>query len=110
MILQDVEVLAIDQKLEEAQDGEPELVQVVTLEVSPQEAEKLTYGAHEGRLQLALRNPTDREVVETHSVGVGDLLGERKKPSRRGAARPVQRAPSANVEVIKGSQVSVQSF
>ena len=109
IVLQDVEVLAIDQKLEEAKEGEPELVQVVTVETSPQEAEKLTYAAHEGRLQLALRNPTDREIVETHSVGVADVLGDRR-PAPRIASRPVQRAPGANVEVIKGSQVSVQSF
>jgi pilus assembly protein CpaB len=108
VILQDVEVLAIDQKLEEAKEGEPELVQVVTLETSPQDAEKLTYAAHEGRLQLALRNPSDREIVETHSVGVGDVMGERR-PVAHVAARPVVR-PGTNVEVIKGSQVSVQSF
>jgi pilus assembly protein CpaB len=109
IVLQDVEVLAIDQKLEEAKEGEPELVQVVTVETSPEDAEKLTYAAHEGRLQLALRNPTDREIVETRSVGVADLLGERR-PAPRIASRPAQRAPGANVEVIKGSQVSVQSF
>ncbi len=109
VILQDVQVLAIDQKVEEAKEGEPELVQVVTLETSPQEAEKLTHAAHEGRLQLALRNPTDREIVETHSVGVGDVLGDRK-PAPRVASRPVQRSAGAAVEVIKGSQVSVQSF
>ena len=110
IVLQDVEVLAIDQKLEEAKEGEPELVQVVTVETSPQDAEKLTYAAHEGRLQLALRNPTDREIVETHSVGVAEVLGDRPKPAPRIASRPVARAPGANVEVIKGSQVSVQSF
>jgi pilus assembly protein CpaB len=109
IVLQDVQVLAIDQKLEEAKEGEPELVQVVTVETSPQDAEKLTYAAHEGRLQLALRNPTDREIVETHSVGVADVLGDRR-PAPKIASRPAPRAPGVAVEVIKGSQVSVQSF
>jgi pilus assembly protein CpaB len=109
VILQDVQVLAIDQKLEEAKEGEPELVQVVTLETSPQDAEKLTYAAHQGRLQLALRNPGDREIVETHSVTVGDVLDERR-PAPRVAVRSAPRARGPNVEVIKGSQVSVQSF
>src|SRR6185436_8508446 len=93
IVLQDVQVLAIDQKLEEAKEGEPELVQVVTVETSPQDAEKLTYAAHEGRLQLALRNPTDREVVETHSVGVAEVLGDRRPAAPRIASHPVQRAP-----------------
>jgi pilus assembly protein CpaB len=109
-ILQDVEVLAIDQKLEEAKEGEPELVQVVTLETNPEQAEKLTYAAHQGRLQLALRNPSDHDIVETHSVAVADVLDEYRKPAPRIASHPAAPRASSNVEVIKGSQVSVQSF
>ena len=74
VILQNVRVLAVDQKLEEVKNGDPALVNVVTLEVKPEQAEQLTYAAHEGRLQLALRNPTDQETVKTGSVGVADLL------------------------------------
>jgi hypothetical protein len=47
--------------------------------------------------------------VETHAVGVGEVLQERKAAAPRVASRPVHRSGS-NVEVIKGSQVSVQSF
>jgi|SRR5215468_3097342 len=108
-ILQDVQVLAIDQKLQEAKEGEPELVQVVTLETSPQEAEKLTHAAHEGQLQLALRNPADHDFVETRAVDSDDVLNERK-PEPRIASHPVARRAGPAVEVIKGSQVSVQSF
>ena len=72
-------MLAIDQKLEEAKDGEPELVQVVTLEVEPPGGRKAHLRAHKGRLQLALRNPSDHEVVETQSVDVEDMLADRKK-------------------------------
>lgn len=109
VILQDVQVLAIDQKLEEAKNGDPQLVQVVTLEVSPEQAERLTYAAHEGKLQLALRNPSDREIVETHSVGVNDVLGQKKAPVVAARPRVAVRSPT-NVEVIKGAQLTVQSF
>lgn len=108
-ILQDIQVLAVDQKLEEAKGGDPELVQVVTLEVTPEQAEKLTYASHEGKLQLALRNPTDREIAESQSVGVADLLGQRPAPPKRSVRVAAPRS-STNVEVIKGSQVSVESF
>jgi len=109
VILQDVQVLAIDQQLEEAKGSRPELVQVVTLEVSPEQAEKLTFAAHEGKLQLALRNPDDREIVATHSVGVNDVLDVIPPP--KPAPRPhVAAAPKTNVEVIKGAEVSVESF
>jgi pilus assembly protein CpaB len=109
VVLQNVPVLAIDQKMEEVKKGEPELVNVVTLEVDPEQAEKLAYGAHEGRLQLALRNPADTELVETSGATAPDLLGERKR-----AVRPVARGgaprPVASVEVLRGSERSVKSF
>jgi pilus assembly protein CpaB len=107
VILQDVRVLAIDQKLEEAKNGEPELVSVVTLEVAPESAEKLIYSAHEGRLQLALRKPGDDEVVRTDAVGVADLLGRQAAPKPQ-VARSY--APSTQVEVIRGSDRSYKAF
>lgn len=102
VVLQDVRVLAIDQKMETAQNGEPELVSVVTLEVSPLEAEQLAYSAHEGRLQLALRSPGDHEVIKTIGVTAADLL-----------RRPVKKAravPKTGVQIVKGSNVSVKAF
>jgi pilus assembly protein CpaB len=100
VVLQDVRVLAIDQKMEEAQNGEPELVSVVTLEVTPLEAEKLAYSAHEGRLQLALRGPGDHTLVQTIGVSAGDMLAR----PRRQAIR------KAGVQIVKGSDVSVKSY
>jgi pilus assembly protein CpaB len=105
LILQDVSVLAIDQKLEEAKNGEPELVSVVTMEVTPKQAEELTYAAHEGRLQLALRSPADHEEVKTQPVSVATLLGG---PARKPAPTTHRVGPS--VQVITGSSVSVKSF
>lgn len=103
VILQDIAVLAIDQQLEDSRSGKPELVSVVTLEVSPEDAEKLIYGAHEGRLQLALRSPADRELVKTASIGVADLLATRRKPS-------VRRAVGPRVEVLTGAKRTVKQF
>lgn len=100
VILQDVRVLAIDQKMETARSGDPELVSVVTLEVSPTEAEQLAYSAHEGRLQLALRSPSDRERIKTLGVAASDLLA---RPRARAARR-------VGVQVVKGGDVSVKSF
>jgi len=103
-VLQDIPVLAIDQRLQQAKDGEPELVNVVTLEVTPKDSEKLVYAAHNGQLQLALRGPADHEIVQTAGVDVNDLLG-RKRPRQIAS-----RGPSASVEVIKGSGRSVKNF
>lgn len=97
-VLQNVRVLAIDQKLEEVRKGEPELVSVVTLEVDPAQAEKLTFMAHEGKLQLALRSPADGAEVKTAGVSVGTLLGS------------APRARGASLQVVKGTTVTNTSF
>ena len=106
VILQDVRVLAIDQKLEEARDGEAQLVSVVTLEVKPDQAQKLIYSAHEGRLQLALRTPGDVKLEELAMTGVADVLGGKKKS----AAPKVARAHGTAVQVIRGSKVETKTF
>ena len=107
-ILQDIKVLAIDQKLEEARDGEAQLVSVVTLEVKPDQAQKLIYSAHEGRLQLALRTPGDTKIEELASSRVADVLGGGKKPSPPKVAR--SHGGGAAVQVIRGSKVETKTF
>ena len=102
-VLQDVRVLAIDQRLEQVSEGEPKLVNVVTLEVSPADAPRLTHIAHEGRLHLALRGPTDREQTQTQSVAVGDVMPLPPRPRAR-------RANGPSVQTIKGTDLSTRRF
>jgi pilus assembly protein CpaB len=105
-ILQDVKVLAIDQKLEEARDGEAQLVSVVTLEVKPDDAQKLTYSAHEGRLQLAMRTPGDTKIEKLSSISVVDVLGVQKKS----APKIARRSSGSAVQVIRGSKIETKTF
>src|SRR5262249_59085664 len=58
-VLENIAVLAAGQKLERNAAGEPQSVPVITLLVSPEDAQKLTLASQEGRIQLALRNPLD---------------------------------------------------
>lgn len=105
VILQDVLVLAIDQKLEQADAGEAEIVSVVTLEVTPDQAQRLAYVAAEGTLQLALRNPEDSDLVPTRSVAVADLVhvGEEtpaQPPEPEGGGERIR------VETVRGAALS----
>ena len=111
LILQDVRVLAVDQKLEEARDGKPELVNVVTLEVDPAQAEHLIYAAHEGRLQLALRTPGDDEEVDTKGAAVSDVLADRREKPVAAASKPrvVARA-GTTVQVLRGAKMETKTF
>ena len=105
VILQDVRVLAVDQKLEEVKSGEPELVNVVTLEVSPKQAEHLIYAAHEGRLQLALRGPGDDAEVATRSIGVADIMD-----NPRSAKAPVVAFAQPRMKIVRGTKVENKKF
>lgn len=58
-VLQDVLVLASGHTLERTSTGEAQNTAVITLLVTPDDAEKLTLAASQGHIQLALRNPLD---------------------------------------------------
>jgi pilus assembly protein CpaB len=67
VILQNVQTLAAGQAVERDIEGKPQTVTVITLLVSPEDSEKLTLGATEGRIQLALRGALD--MAETRTPG-----------------------------------------
>ncbi|HXW82863.1 MAG TPA: Flp pilus assembly protein CpaB, partial [Candidatus Binataceae bacterium] len=73
VVLQNVEVLAVAQEVEMQKD-EPQVVKVVTLLVSPQEAERLALAVREGTLHLAMRNYNDNKIVLTSGSDVTQML------------------------------------
>ena len=84
---------------EQAKDGKPQPSTVVTLAVSPSDAERVALASSEGKISLALRNPLDVAPTETAGVHVGALrlgLGTAPRPNRSKAqpARRVGRWPS----------------
>lgn len=83
-ILQNVEVLAAGEKTQ--QKGNKIItVQAVTLLVDPEGAQDLALASSEGKLHLALRNPTDDEIVAIDPVSkTGILKGKKQqKPKTR---------------------------
>lgn len=114
LVLSNVQVLAAGTKLEQdADQGKPVSVTVVTLLVTPEESEKLTLGATEGKIQLALRNPLDKDTPETPGIQPASLLGSASaRPVRKSgarASRPVATvaaagAPEPTVEIIRGDK------
>jgi pilus assembly protein CpaB len=115
VVLSNVEVLTAGTRLEhDSKDGKPVQVTVVTLVVTPDEAERLTLASTEGKIQLALRNPLDLESPETPGVKPGILMGNvQQRPGpvaqRRAAAparpsAPVYVDPAPTVEIIRGDK------
>src|SRR5512137_539135 len=76
IVLENIPVLAVGTEIEQAagQKEKPAQVDVITLEVTPEEGEKLALAATEGKLQLALRNYTDTEEVRTQGTTIPNLL------------------------------------
>jgi len=74
VVLQNIEVLAVAQQIDKGKD-EPEVAKVVTLLVSPHEAEKLSLASRDGVVRLAMRNYNDDKLVATSGSDYVDLLG-----------------------------------
>jgi pilus assembly protein CpaB len=76
IVLQNIKVLANGQNIDRPKDDrEPESVKAVTLQVTPDQAEKLALAATEGKLQLVMRNSTDQGDEQTQGVDKRVLLG-----------------------------------
>src|SRR5579871_4780726 len=72
-VLQNVAVLASGHTLERTSTGEAQNTAVITLLVSPDDAQRLTLASSQGHIQLALRNPLDTkqdEVPSSNSRGL----------------------------------------
>jgi pilus assembly protein CpaB len=104
IVLQNVKVLASGQNLDKPKDQrEPETVKAVTLQVTPEQAEKLALASSEGKLRLMLRNQVDQGDEQTKGVDKKSLLtGEHAAPApepgslkseQPAQAAPVRRAP-----------------
>jgi pilus assembly protein CpaB len=114
VILQKVRTLAAGQEVQRDRDGKPRMVPVITVAVTPEQAETLALASTQGRIQLALRNALDTTTVSTNGARVGTLLGRPAASAptsqRRGVnVRPTGR-DSTVVEVYKGGARTLLKF
>lgn len=120
-VLENVAVLASGQRLERNAAGEAQSAPVITLLVSPEDAQKLTLASSEGRIQLTLRNPLDTNQAKPPSVRNAGLYGA-AAPMPAPVAKAIRRvskpvpAPTPQpdqgikVEVIRGTEKKEVSF
>ncbi len=96
IILQDVLVLAVGEHL--TTDGaKPVTVQVVTLQVQPDESERLALASQFGKIQLTMRARVDRDMVATAGVTPLALLGIEPRPPAPAPPPPVETKPEPPV-------------
>jgi len=112
IVLQDVEVLTVGQKLEPDPQGKPETVSVVTLLLTPEDAQKLMLASTQGGIQFVLRNGADHTKVKAVPVQMAQLSGT-PPAAAAPAVTPRPRLPIKEtyaVETILGDKRTTKSF
>lgn len=119
IVLEKILVLAVAQQVSR-DDTQPKVVNAVTLEVTPDQAEKLDLARSVGTLSLVLRNQVDKDTLNTHGVTKMTLLNTPAAPASAPAAAPTRPARVryvARVEqkrdcvgVLSGVKGSVECF
>ena len=138
IVLDHILVLAVAQESSVREEGKPKVVNAVTLEVTPEQAEKLDLARSVGQLSLVLRNQLDTSPVATDGSTKQTMLNRtfeiavtpvssqptaqkapvqtaavvKAKPRVKKAAAPSAppSAPKEEVELIKGTDKTVQDF
>jgi pilus assembly protein CpaB len=131
IVLEHILVLAVAQE-QNRDETKPKVVNAVTLEVTPEQAEKLDLARSVGTLSLVLRNQIDSSLAATSGSTKKDLLNGDTQPatlpvatdakSEVAAAKPVVKKvvrrkavakaaePYEQVEVVRGNVTSVEKF
>ncbi len=92
-ILTNIQVVSAGRNIQPDAKGQAENVAVITLLVTPEQAEILSLAANEGRIQLALRNNMDTNQPATGGVQAAEVFtGRRREPQAPAAPRPRPRA------------------
>jgi pilus assembly protein CpaB len=113
-ILEHVRVLAVGQQLQ-TESGKPQTAPVVTFLVSPEEGEKLTLAAADGKIHLALRNTVDVADANPPPIYGSTLFLGTARPVAAprvvmAKPAPAPAPPPFTVQVIRGDKVETQSF
>lgn len=128
IVLEHIMVLAVAQE-QNRDETKPKVVNAVTLEVTPEQAEKLDLARSVGTLSLVLRNQIDTSVVTTEGSTKKDLLNrvdqpmatlqqplvktETKAVVKKASVRKVAavKKPSyEQVEVVRGATKTIEEF
>ena len=90
IVLQDVEVLTVGQKIEPEPGGKAENVSVVTLLLKPEDAQKMVLASTQGTIHFVLRNGADRGRVAAVPVRVTEISGGARPSDAPAAARALR--------------------
>jgi pilus assembly protein CpaB len=115
-VLQNIDVLSTGEMLQPDPSGKPQNVKVVTLLLTPEDAQKLLLASTQGTVQFVLRNGADQAQEDHRPVFMRQLQGNASAATPAPAtkvARTAAAAPKSSVyevEIFDGTKKSVQKF
>jgi pilus assembly protein CpaB len=98
VVVSNVQVLTAGTRYDQDQsrhDGKPIPTSVVTLMVTPDDAERVALAQNEGKINLTLRNPLDVDPTSTTGAQTASLLGKQTTPP------PVAGAPRTTHHAVQ---------
>lgn len=114
IIMQNLPVRGVAQEIQEDAEGNPRPVSVVTVLVTPEDAERLKLATTQGSIHMALRNPVDLETVETRGERVAGLFTGARPGGGGGATVQSGQAPAAQsqniMEIYRGGVRTLISY
>ena len=109
LVLADTPVLAIGTELvRTGKDESATPVTVITLEVTPAEAEKLALASSSGKFRLALRSPLTKDVALTQGATIDTLLSSYQGGGS--GEKSEGETEVTRVQLIKGKEVTIVPF
>ena len=103
IVLEKILVLATAQEHVVRDEAKPRVVNAVTLEVTPEQAEKLDLARSIGTLSMALRNQVDQASVTTRGAVVSDVLQANSVTGSRSTSRDgLGDANTSAIEILRG--------
>ena len=111
IVLEKILVLAVAQEVSR-DETRPRVVNAVTLEVSPEEAEKIDLARSVGSLSLVLRNQVDPHPIRTGGITKSELLSIQKNSSKNEVEKEQKKVEKkisekiAQTKSIKQNQVT----
>jgi pilus assembly protein CpaB len=102
ILMQNVPTIAAGQTIQRDAEGKPISVPVITVLVTPEQAETLVLAGKEGRIQMALRNTLDTLTIVTTGSVASTLMNGPTATRVSGGRRVVVRQSRNQTTVVEG--------
>ncbi|SEG52737.1 pilus assembly protein CpaB [Bryocella elongata] len=122
-ILQNAEVVTTGHQIQPDPEGKPATVNVVTLLLTPEDAERAVFATQQGPIHFVLRSGTDKLQADTGApIQLASLVGGGLKSDLNGSAKPAAPRPhpapvhvaeppaSLTVETVSGDHSTTDTF